>query len=81
MKRIELEGKLGESKRVYGLDRVRTRRADTSETTIMMAVMAMKWGGIFRSFGSKSLVTARLTPCGPFSGNTNIIGFFACPAF
>ena len=40
-KRIEVEGKLGEPKRVYGLDRVRTKRADTSETTSMTAATAM----------------------------------------
>jgi hypothetical protein len=47
-KRVEVEGKLGESKRVYGLDRVATKRADTSETTIMMAVMVMNLSKILR---------------------------------
>ena len=47
-KRVEVEGKLGESKRVYGLHRVATKRADTSETTIMMAVMVMNLSKILR---------------------------------
>jgi hypothetical protein len=47
-KRVEVEGKLGEGKRVYGLDRVRTKRADTSETTIMMAVIVMNLSKILR---------------------------------
>lgn len=47
-KRVEVEGKLGEGKRVYGLDRVPTKRADTSETTIMMAVMVMNLSKILR---------------------------------
>jgi transposase, IS5 family len=47
-KRVEVEGKFGEVKRVYGLDRVRTKRADTSETTIMMAVMVMNLSKILR---------------------------------
>jgi IS5 family transposase len=47
-KRVEVEGKLGESKRTYGLDRVATKRADTSETTIVMAVMVMNLSKILR---------------------------------
>ena len=47
-KRVEVEGKLGEGKRVYGLDRVPAKRADTSETTIMMAVLAMNLSKILR---------------------------------
>ena len=47
-KRVEIEGTFGEAKRVYGLDRVATKRADTSETTIAMAVMVMNLAKIFR---------------------------------
>jgi transposase, IS5 family len=47
-KRVEVEGKFGEAKRVYGLDRVATKRADTSETTIAMAVMVMNLAKILR---------------------------------
>lgn len=47
-KRVEVEGKLGESKRSYGLDRVATKRADTSETTIVMAVLVMNLSKILR---------------------------------
>ena len=56
-KRVEVEGKFGESKRVYGLDRVMTKRADTSETTIMMAVMVMNLSKILRDLFA-SLIAA-----------------------
>jgi hypothetical protein len=47
-KRVEVEGKLGEAKRVYGLDRVTAKRADTSETTILIAILAMNLSKILR---------------------------------
>ena len=47
-KRVEVEGKFGEAKRVYGLERVRTKRKETSETTIMMAVLVMNLSKILR---------------------------------
>jgi len=47
-KRVEVEGKFGAAKRVYGLERVRTKRKETSETTIMMAVLVMNLSKILR---------------------------------
>ena len=59
-KRVEVEGKFGEVKRVYGLDRVPTKRADTSETTIAMAIMVMNLAKILRDlFVSFLFSTAR----------------------
>ena len=39
--RNAIEGKFGEAKRRYGLNRVMTRQADSSETTIAMIVLVM----------------------------------------
>lgn len=47
-KRVEVEGKFGESKTVYGLDCVKTKTKETSETTIEMAVMVMNLTKILR---------------------------------
>ena len=63
-KRVEVEGKLGESKRTYGLDRVATKRADTSETTIVMAVIVMNLWKILRDlfvFILRALTSPRKT--------------------
>lgn len=46
--RVAVEGKLGEVKRCYGLDRVREKLRATSETTIVPAVMVMNLKKILR---------------------------------
>ena len=39
--RVAVEGKFGEAKRTYTLDRVCTRLKETSETTIMLVIIVM----------------------------------------
>jgi len=47
-KRVEVEGKLGEGKRCYGLDRVPAKLKATSESTIAMAVLVMNLQKLLR---------------------------------
>lgn len=47
-KRVEVEGKFGESKRCYGLDRVPAKLKETSESTIAMAVLVMNLQKLLR---------------------------------
>ncbi len=47
-KRVEIEGKLGEGKRCYGLDRVPAKLKATSESTIAMAVLVMNLQKLLR---------------------------------
>lgn len=46
--RIPVEGKFGNGKRRYGLDRIMAKRKDTSETTIGMIVLVMNLEKIIR---------------------------------
>jgi hypothetical protein len=48
IERIAVEGKLGNGKRRYGLDRIMAKRSDTSETTIAMIALVMNLEKIMR---------------------------------
>ncbi|NBF40885.1 MAG: IS5 family transposase [Spirochaetes bacterium] len=61
--RVAVEGKLGEGKRCYGLDRVVTKLKETSESTIAMAVLVMNLQKLLRdSFGFLLYLLALAAP-------------------
>ena len=48
--RIAVEGKFGNGKRKYGLSRIMSKRADTSESSIAMIILVMNMEKILRDF-------------------------------
>jgi hypothetical protein len=48
--RIPIEGKIGNGKRRYGLDRIKTKLKDTSETVIGVTILVMNLEKILRDF-------------------------------
>ena len=48
--RIPVEGKLGNAKRKYGLNRIMTKRSDTSESTIALIILILNLERILSGF-------------------------------
>jgi hypothetical protein len=56
--RIPIEGKIGEGKRCYTLDRLCTKLKETSETAIMMSFIVMNLARFSISFAAAQLSAA-----------------------
>ena len=58
--RIPVEGKFGNAKRKYGLNRIMAKRADTSETTIAIIILVLNLERILSGFFSVFLFLQRI---------------------
>ena len=61
--RIPVEGKLGNGKRRYGLDRIKAKHANSSETTIGLVVLVMNLEKIMRDLLFVIFIRHSLTDC------------------